>query len=778
MGARQQDQPRSTGIELIKYRDGRCCPESNQWRKCFWCSWWSFLCKTFPSFRFDLTGKVIHVLPDEIVRNYTTLCSALPRESYSKEVDAAVLSVISFPAFAVADRNLINRTRNEIIKKLQGPYGCKRFLRDGHQTLLENTSRLHYDPHELKIFEGIECEWPLFFTYLVLDGYFLGNNDQAAMYMKKLEQILVPAPIDQAHAGAFSASHTFKLVPELYIVPKDGIEEEKKNPGSQPRYANENIPLVWAQSLFTLGSLIQEDLLSPAELDPLGRRFSIKNRNPSDIVVQVVLLAETPALQTKLATFGLETQTVEMCSPVTISPPSALRDAYKLLGQNKKLGLTGRPDRPIGTLSTCKLYRCQGRLYAFLPHFMDIEEFYLVSDNDYLVSAFEESLSFIQNHWEGTGRPTLVIMLTNEMMGRTFSKYKQNPVTTGIIGSPRIDEEFKMTPTVNPPDIRNKYPKTFQNKKNMLNLMMSLRSGVCGGVRVRLGRLTDLISTACIESLDFLATYSDIALTKSYWHHLLKGTLQSADRKLLDNTEAAIHQPTPTRLRSLKRRSFVEIDPNRSASKSPLTSPIYTDDPFDLYQEPEKVPESPLKKEVSTLAPLSRLVKSARSLMAEDCVDPSPVPSLPPARRSTDSEESAAGLLNLTLGDTSFIKDSIEMLATSTNLYDQVDLLHYIFSCHGLDYTIKDLGTVRALLEEVYIKAIHLCQWNIVRQAAGLLKKVVNSLTINVTDLLIRQKPVTVGLGDNEFFFMTPRSPKSLADIIFNHWYAFSGFIF
>jgi hypothetical protein len=86
-------------------------------------------------------SSVIHVLPDEITRNWTTLHSTLPRESYSKEVDAAVLSVISFPAFAVSDPRVLERTRNEIVKKLGGRFGCKRFWRDGHQTVLEDTSR-------------------------------------------------------------------------------------------------------------------------------------------------------------------------------------------------------------------------------------------------------------------------------------------------------------------------------------------------------------------------------------------------------------------------------------------------------------------------------------------------------------------------------------------------------------------------------------------------------------------------------------------------------------
>lgn len=58
----------------------------------------------------------------------------LPRESNSKEIDSGLLAIISFPAFAVDDSNLIEITRDTIITKLQGCYGCKRFLRDGHKT--------------------------------------------------------------------------------------------------------------------------------------------------------------------------------------------------------------------------------------------------------------------------------------------------------------------------------------------------------------------------------------------------------------------------------------------------------------------------------------------------------------------------------------------------------------------------------------------------------------------------------------------------------------------
>jgi phosphorylase kinase alpha/beta subunit len=45
-------------------------------------------------------------------------------------------------------------------------------------TPLENKSRLHYEPAELQVFDNIECEWPLFFAFLILDGIFRGDSEQ------------------------------------------------------------------------------------------------------------------------------------------------------------------------------------------------------------------------------------------------------------------------------------------------------------------------------------------------------------------------------------------------------------------------------------------------------------------------------------------------------------------------------------------------------------------------------------------------------------------------
>jgi phosphorylase kinase alpha/beta subunit len=67
----------------------------------------------------------------------TKLNSLLPRESSSKEVDASLLTIIGYPAFAVENPDLIQETKDKIISKLMGNYGCKRFLRDGNQTVKE-----------------------------------------------------------------------------------------------------------------------------------------------------------------------------------------------------------------------------------------------------------------------------------------------------------------------------------------------------------------------------------------------------------------------------------------------------------------------------------------------------------------------------------------------------------------------------------------------------------------------------------------------------------------
>ncbi|KAF9116148.1 hypothetical protein BGX27_004488 [Mortierella sp. AM989] len=772
-------------------------------------------------------SSIIHVLPDEITRNYTTLHSALPRESNSKEIDAALLSVIGFPAFAVGDAKLVERTRNEIIEKLGGKYGCKRFLRDGHQTVLENTGRLHYDPQELKIFEDIECEWPLFFTYFILDGLFNENEDQVEEYRAKLEPLIIDSAtlvdFGQFISDSMSDSEDSRgpktptspgfatpgsdgklpehipLIPELYYVPEHLVEAEKKNNHSQARVANDNLPLVWANSLHTLGSLIYENLLSVAEIDPLGRRFNARKTRTNDTVVQVVLLAEDTNLQSMLNMYGLETQTMDQVHPITVSHPQGLKEVYGALGNNAKLGLSGRPKRPIGSLGTSRLYRVQGHLYAFTPHFMDNEEFYLTSDNDYLISIFEQELAFVRQYWVYPGRPTMTILLTHAMLGG---------LTKSRSISSQTDAGVQPLTTWRKAGFGSNSQKN--NKSNLLNFFMTLRSGVCNNVRVRLGRLSEMVNTSCIESLDFLVTKKDID-----WLGILRGAADRRKgrhaRKLgLNEKQTQAATPggtrTPSHRWSMRRQS---TSFGTGLSLASLTTPaVNTEVEGDSYfgsgsqvHTPSETnfpgsPVTPVASETHDPYSSKKSKKDpAKSFKLKDHEEPRLraknvgggsgilTPDL------TNLEISEAGLndstqedgeesdespdsmdsLGLTLGDPSHLDAAMNMLSISVNLYDQIDLLQYLLSCHGADYYVNNLdATVQTLLEEVYFKSLQLKLWSIVRQAAGLLNKVVNSLTINITDLVIRQKQITIGSGPTEHVITTPLGPDVLSRMIYD----------
>ncbi|WP_414753613.1 glycoside hydrolase family 15 protein [Anabaena sp. CCY 9910] len=398
-------------------------------------------------------ASVIHVLPDEIARTRSTLESLLPRESASKEIDAALLSIISYPAFAVEDSQLRKRTLNEIIKKLQGKYGCKRFLRDGHQTVLEDTQRLHYEPWELKQFEHIECEWPLFFTYLALDGLFCGDQKQAQFYQEQLEKLLIERDGVSSNIG-----HGLRLLPELYYVPAENVEAEKLAPQTQPRLPNENVPLVWAQSLYYLGQMLSEGLLAVGDVDPLGRHLSIGKKR--EALVQIVLLAEDEDLQAQLAVHGIETQTPKQVAPIQVRQASELSTIYTQIGRNDKLGLTGRPVRRLRSLTTSRVFRLRGETIVFLPSFLDSQQFYLTLDYHFLVDQIRSELAYIQKYWSDLGRPILTLMLTHTML------------ETG--------------------------------SQALLELMQELKDGVCNGVAVKLGRLNQLMLTGAIQRIDFL----------------------------------------------------------------------------------------------------------------------------------------------------------------------------------------------------------------------------------------------------------------------------------
>lgn len=396
-------------------------------------------------------SSVIHVLPDNSQKCHAVLQSMLPRESNSKEVDAALLPVISFPAFAVEDADLIELTRKTIINKLQGRYGCKRFLRDGFRTAREDPSRLYYEPWELKIFEGIECEWPVFFCYLILDACFQGDEATAEHYAELLDKILV------------KNEEGIKLVPESYTVPPELVELEYKELHSQDRVVNGQLPFMWGQSLYIVSRLLLEGFIAVGELDPLNRRLGA-NKRP-DVVVQVVVLADDTILQEKLKLHDIEIQTVDEVKNIEVHSAQVLSQLYSYLGKYPKLNLSGRSSHDVGLLSTSKLYRLENRILAFTPQFADPQRYYVASDVDLLFDSLKNEIAFLKKSWRILGRPIVVIRLGSDLMEKDFGG--RVPLS-------------------------------------MLTNLRKIKSGYINDTRVALGTFDEFLSTSCVTDLSFL----------------------------------------------------------------------------------------------------------------------------------------------------------------------------------------------------------------------------------------------------------------------------------
>ena len=387
-------------------------------------------------------ASVIHVAPDNIAQADITLRSMLPRESQSKEIDAALLSVIGFPAFAIDDPVLATKVSQELSTKLEGRYGLRRFLRDGHQTVLEDESRLHYQREELKQFENVESEWPLFFAYRFLSAALVQDEPLTELYFSKLQSLLLERD-------------GFCLLPELYMVPAAAVEAEKERPRSQDRIPNENVPLVWAQSLFFLGRLVRDGLILPSDIDPLGRRRTAPARRP---VVQVVLVAEDAALQAELGEHGVQTETVPDIDPVQLYEPADIVSAHEQVGRNDRLGLTGRAARALKSLMTSRVYKIANTTAVCLAPFFTQKDFYLAFDIEFLVQRFCSEVRYLHENWTAVGRPTVTLYLSRDLLGEERSEFYE--------------------------------------------LMKEVAFGDVKGVPVRSGRLSELMPTASFERID------------------------------------------------------------------------------------------------------------------------------------------------------------------------------------------------------------------------------------------------------------------------------------
>ncbi|XP_022055617.2 phosphorylase b kinase regulatory subunit alpha, liver isoform isoform X5 [Acanthochromis polyacanthus] len=656
--------------------------------------------------------SVIHVLPDEVEHCQSILCSMLPRASTSKEIDAGLLSVISFPAFAVEDADLVAITKSEIISKLQGRYGCCRFIRDGYRCPKEDPSRLHYDPAELKLFENIECEWPVFWTYLILDGIFAGDHVQVQEYREALEGILI------------RGKNGIKLVPELYSVPREKVEEEYSNPHTVDRVAMGQLPHMWGQSLYILGCLLAEAFLAPGEIDPLNRRFST-NFKP-DVVVQVCVLAESEEIQELLRDLGIMVQTMSEVLPIRVLPARILSHVYVRLGNCKKLNLSGRPYRHIGVLGTSKFYEIRDRFYIFTPQFLDQHHFYLALDNQMIVEMLRTELAYLSSCWRMTGRPTLTFPITRSML---------------------VEDGDAIDPCI-------------------LATLRKLQDGYFAGARVQMSDLSSFQTTSFHTRLSFLENDDSLLEDEydeeeddeygeeynTYGHSA--GSKDMFDRyltQLLHSTTTKCHLP-----------------PIQRGQHHVFSAEHTTRDILSLMAQVQglNMPKSSMYLPVTPA-----MNKHRRSLNLLE------VPHLQHGPHAKQQKLHSAADLHLprdSQGNTDFAA-LVKQLKECPTLQDQADILYILYIMKGADWPVELSGpgqggvSVRCLLEELYVQAGACKEWGLIRYISGILHKRVEVLAEACTDLISHHKQLTVGLPPEprERVITVPLPPEELNTLIY-----------
>ena len=405
--------------------------------------------------------SVITAMPDEITQCNVVLESLLPRESNSKETDLALLSILTFPAFAVEDKNLIDRARNSVCEKLKGDYGCKRFLRDGYKTVVEDPSRLYYESHELKQFESIECEWPIGYCFLLLDALFREDKEATELYRKKLDALMVPCP----EIG-------FHVLPELYYVPHDKIVAEKRAPNTQDRLPGGKIPHTWGHCMWIFTSLICDGLLTIGEIDPLNRRLSTEEK--PDVIVQIAAVAETEEVRTALEAEDIFVETADELAnsdmKLRLFHSTVLGHLFNKLGECSKMGLTGRTAHDfVGIEATSKFYVVKDSLIAFVPYFLNKQKFYLALDHHFTMMGLRLMVQYLKLNWRSLGRPTMILLLSRETLNPENGK------------------------------IHDLYQTTLQK----------MQSGLLDGLRVSFGNISSFYGTSSIRRLGFIERVID-----------------------------------------------------------------------------------------------------------------------------------------------------------------------------------------------------------------------------------------------------------------------------
>lgn len=309
------------------------------------------LIKTGFSYNSDVGRLGIFINPDSIAMCDLVLSAMLPKESKSKEIDASLLMLIGFPSFAIKDDFVIGEYLQKIVDNLLGSYGCKRFLRDGFKTPVEEGHRLYYNFDELIKFDKIESEWPMFLSYLAIIEKLKGNDDQSTKYIELMDSLTIKDALMR------------KILPMIYTVKRENIKAEQNYLKKSPRIPYFRHVSLWTQSLYIIANIFHEKFLSKYDLCP--PIFSEPLKYGDDVNVQIFIAAENEVVKGVLAKHGFNVEIVDEITAFQILPIRNLAKLCSKIGQDSSLGFKGKFKPTLGALTVSRLYRIQNKLTLF-----------------------------------------------------------------------------------------------------------------------------------------------------------------------------------------------------------------------------------------------------------------------------------------------------------------------------------------------------------------------------------------------------------------------------
>ena len=356
------------------------------------------------------------------------------------------------------------------------------------------------------------------------------------------------------------------------------------------------------------------------------------------------------------------------------------------LGKSEKLGLSGRPKKRVGILSTSKVYEVNNEIVIFYPEFSSVENFWIVSDPQMLTDRIKTELYYLQSHWRLPGRPLVVIPIYSE------SLLNQD----GAVHQP------------------------------LVAMMQRFDSGYSHGVRINLGRVEDFLSTSFIS----------------------KATFQNLEMSNTNNTRRS-SDSTP----SVSTNQLPDIGLRRTSLKK-------TD------QKVRYLPS--VNRKHGLHSKCKRIIFCDQLNLTDNRLIDQPAKRL--SRNSVSEKWPSGGAPDSGPGAKQQRSLQTEKLLNGSTLTEQATILCEIFMDSHEEYRINlpSHGAVKitTLMQEVFEQAMIEQDWLLVRQLGGFLNKQLTGLDQAVTDILIRQKSITVGSDENETIIDRPLKAEEIQSIL------------